>query len=313
MQPQGTNDRAGKRKIWLIVFSVSLFLLAVFWSVDASVFHILAGFSAFSFYQFLQTRNPAKPRPQPGGTYSRASTPSFWEKVKALFNPPAHAQDPQRQSKLVFVIAVVSGFIFVIILISAIFSDDSQAATTEARNRANNFYSRGEYDSALFFYRLALQYEPDNADLHLERGNAFLYANKPDSALIHYDKSLQLFPAYREAWYNKGLVYYNRQQYPEAIRQIKEALRIDPEYTDAMLLTGDSFYSTNQMDSALKWYERAYSLGYRSAALSHMLARLYDTRGDVQRAIGLYREALAYDYTRMEINQRLRELGVEAE
>src|SRR5690606_15320171 len=112
MKPEETDIQTGRRKGWLIVFSASIFLLAVFWSVDASVFYILTGFSVFSFYQFLKNRNS---EPEPVKAYSHSPIFAFWDEVKALFNKSEPVHDPRRQSTLVaFVIAAASGFILLV-------------------------------------------------------------------------------------------------------------------------------------------------------------------------------------------------------
>ncbi len=314
MEPEETDDRVGKRKIWLIVFVSSLTILAIFWSVDPSVFYILTGFCAFSFFKVLQNRKRTEDEDPVEKTYQQTyyPKPSIWDELKFMFSnvPSGRSQrSPVDQVKLVrLVIAIFSGLIFLSILIPIFFSDSS-ASTADARQQANNLYERQSYDSALYFYRLAIQNDPENADLYLERGNAYLNADKTDSALMDYDKALLLRPTYKEAFYNKGLIYYSREQYRNSINQTKNAVDIDPDYIEAMLLIGDDFYNSGQLDSAMAWYENAYSKGYRSAALSHMMAYIYDTKGNVKRAIPLYKEAISYDPTRTEIYQRLGELA----
>ena len=58
----------------------------------------------------------------------------------------------------------------------------------------------------------------------------------------------------------------------------------------------------------MRWYEEAYAKGYRSAGLSHVMAYIYDIKGETQKAIPLYKEAISYDTTRTEIYTRLGEL-----
>jgi tetratricopeptide (TPR) repeat protein len=176
------------------------------------------------------------------------------------------------------------------------------------RQQANDFYNRQEYDSAVYLFSQAIQADSENPDLYLERGNAFLNANKTDSAIMDYDRALALRPTYKEAYYNKGLIYYYRKQYRNSINEAKKAMQLDPTYTDGMLLIGDDFYNSSQLDSAMVWYEDAYARGARSAALSHIMAYVYDTKGNTQKAIPFYKEALSIDSTRTEIYTRLGEL-----
>ena len=309
MEQNSTDDRSGRRKIWLIIFCVSLFVLAILWSVDPSIFYLLTGMAAFSFYKILQNRNINREEPVYEHTHRQTSygKPSFWDELRDLSRQAPY--DKRKKTKLLsFIIAGFVGLVLFMIILSAIFSDGSATDASQARQRANDYYSREVYDTAVYFFGQAIQNDPENADIYLERGNAFLNSNKADSALLDYDKAILLNPGYKEAYYNKGLIYYNRKQYRNSINQTKKAVEIDPAYSDAMLLIGDDFYNSSQLDSAMVWYEGAYSNGYRSAALSHIMAYIYDTKGNMQRAIPLYKEAISYDTTRTEIYTRLGEL-----
>lgn len=315
MQPEETDNQAGKRKSWLIIFISSLTLLAIFWSVDPSVIYILTGFGAFSFYKTLQNRkltDDEAPDEVPfEKTYQQTyyPKPSLWDQLTYMFSNPSTGRGRVDQTKLVrLVIAIFAGLVFLSIIIPILFSDGSAASSVDARQRANDYYNRQVYDSAIYFYRLAIQNDPENADLHLELGNAFLNADEADSAMIEYDKALAIQPSTEGAVHGKGIIYYNRKQYSRAIESGEIAVGINPECNDARLLIGDSFYNSSQLDSAMRWYDEAYSKGYRSAGLSHVMAYIYDNKGNTQKAIPLYKEAISYDTTRTEIYQRLGEI-----
>jgi tetratricopeptide (TPR) repeat protein len=307
---EANNDQASGRKTWQIVLGVSLTLLAIFWSVDASIFWILTGFCAFSVFKVLQNRKPEGREVPFEKTYQQTyyPKPSLWDELKFMFSNTTASRSPGNQTKLVrLVIMVFVGLIFLSVIIPILFSDGS-ASAFEARQTAKDLYDRQVYDSAIYYYRIAIENDPDNADLYLERGNAFLNSDQGDSALMDYDQALTIQPAYEEAFHNKSIIYYNRKQYRKAIDEAKSAVRINPDYSEAMLLIGDSFYSSSQLDSAVVWYEDAYAKGYRSAALSHVMAYIYDTKGNTQKAIPLYKEAISYDTTRTDIYKRLGEL-----
>jgi tetratricopeptide (TPR) repeat protein len=112
----------------------------------------------------------------------------------------------------------------------------------------------------------------------------------------------------QQAQYNKGYVYFDRKDYGRAIVETRKVLTLEPEHTDALLLMGDSFYNQGQLDSALYWYEGAYSTGYRSAILCHLMAYIYDTKGKQETAINLYKEAIGQDSSIVAIYSRLGEL-----
>src|SRR6187399_3008246 len=112
--------------------------------------------------------------------------------------------------------------------------------------------------------------------MYFRRRNSFLNGNKTDSALIMYDEALARNPQNEQAQYNKGYIYFNQKNYRQAIDEGKKILDYNPDYTNALLLVGDSFYNQSQLDSALQWYEGAYTNGYRSAILCHLMAYIYD-------------------------------------
>lgn len=304
-------DRLRKQKRWVMVLVCSLFVLAIFWSVDVSVFYFLTGFCALSLFKVLQYQQISKPKTPLYESKSRTKgDDSSWDHVKQSFKTAS--EDPQKREKqkqIVIVIGVIATFIFLTVIIPSFFVDDNyNDEVSELQYWAEELSGRGQYDSAASLLKQASELNPENADLYLARGNAFLNAGKNDSALLEYHKVLALNPQYKEAYYNCALVYYYRKQYRSAIVEAKRALTVSPDYTDAMVLTGDCFYSTSQPDSAMMWYEQAYEIGYRSAGLSHMMAYIYDTKGQTQKAIERYKEALAYDTTRVEIYSRLGEL-----
>lgn len=312
-----TDDSAAKRKAWLIVFVASVFALAVFWAIDRSILYILTGCTAFSLYMVLRNLNIKKDQSAFGSRdqdqyqyqQSYGNQRSFWDEVRSFFNRSTVKSNPASTTRVVQIVLVVFvGLIFLSILVPIMLSDGSAETAAEDLQRARDLYNAGSYDSSAYLFRTAIERDPENADLYLERGNAFLNNNQYDSAWIDYSQAIAINPNYKEAFYNRGLINFNRKQYRDGINQVKNALVIDPEYQEAMLLIGDCFYNSSLQDSAMVWYEAAYSRGYRSAALSHMMASICDTKGQTQRAVTLYQEALSYDTTRTEIYSRLGEL-----
>lgn len=244
MQQEQVNDQSNGRRTWLIILVISLFALAIFWSVDPSVVYLLLGVIVFSLYKIIALRKskPDDYEPSYRETY-RQSKPSFWDEVKKMFdNPNAGYQNKQQKTqKLVsFIIAGSVGFIFFIIILSAVFSDNSPGSV-ELRQEASDFYNQEQFDSAVYYYSLAIEIDSENPEIYLERGNAYLYANKTDLAMSDYDRALELNPLYKEALYNKGLIYYNRKQYSNSISMLRKAIQADPTYGDAMAMIGDGF------------------------------------------------------------------------
>lgn len=87
MQQEQVNDQSNGRRTWLIILVISLFALAIFWSVDPSVVYLLLGVIVFSLYKIIALRKskPDDYEPSYRETY-RQSKPSFWDEVKKMFD-----------------------------------------------------------------------------------------------------------------------------------------------------------------------------------------------------------------------------------
>jgi len=313
------NDSIPKGRLWWVIFCVSLLALSTFWSVDKSLAYFILAVVIFSLFKILQLRNtdqanqPNPPQPpfaKSYETFKPSQSWLFWQDVKEIFRKDATGpKTPQQAKVFVTLVAGFIGFIFMITILAALFGGESSGEDAAGYyQRAADYYNTQQYDSAAFYYKLAIDNDPENPQLYFERGNAFLNANYTDSALMMYDITLALTPEHQQARYNKGYIYFNRKSYRAAIDETKKILEYAPDYTDALLLIGDSFYNQSQLDSALRWYEGAYTNGYRSAILCHLMAYIYDTKGETNRAINLYREAIGQDSSIVDIYTRLGEL-----
>jgi tetratricopeptide (TPR) repeat protein len=313
MPADSTQDNAdSSRRKWIIILCVFLLLLAIFWSVDTSVFYILLSGVVFSFFRTVQlTRGNASESDYTDVPYEPVQSfnaePSYQASRADSFLSSLSAQ--QKKTALVFILGFV-GFIFFFVLVGTLIDlvNTSVVTPTAYQQKASDYYYDQQYDSAAYYYRLALQNDPENADLWFERGNAFLNNQNSDSAIVMYKRALEIKPDFEQAQYNIGYIFFDRKNYREAIDETKKILVYNPDYVDAKLLIGDSFYNRSQLDSALQYYESSYKAGYRSASLCNLMAYIYDTKGETTMAIDLYKEAIGQDSTITDIYIRLGEL-----
>ena len=318
MDPDIPEEGIPGRKRWWVILSLSLIVLAIFWSVDPLVIYLSLGVAVFSLFKILQLRQPS---PQQTNTYqtpvektyeSLKPNPAwvFWQDVKLIFRKDSTGpKTPQQAKAFVALVGGFIGFIFFITILATLLGGGSTGDDAAVYyQQATDYYNNQKYDSAAYYYRLAILNDPENSELYFERGNAFLNANYTDSALIMYDETLARNPQHYLARYNKGYVYFNRKNYRQAIDETKKVIEYKPDYNEARLLIGDSFYNQSQLDSALQWYEGAYSNGYRIAILSHLMAYICDVKGETNRAINLYKEAIGQDSSIKDIYTRLGEL-----
>ncbi len=304
--PPDQQKKSGNK--WLIAAIIFLWVFAFFWSVDTLFIYLCLGGFAFCVAQYLLIRWDKKDEHQ--ASYQREERPrpsnqdSFVENFKKLLNRTSRI-DGKTLAGLM--ISSIVGFVFLAIILGVIFGDDS-AVFSDEELMARDYYYAGQYDSALYHYKLALKEEPDNTYILVETGNCYLYLNRSDSALWHYNRVLELDPGNLDATHNRGLAYYQQKKYREAIDAAQQVLVSNPSHVDALLLAGDSFYTQTQYDSALVYYVEAYNLDYRTAILTHIMAYIYDVKGNTQQAIALYRETLQQDDSITDVYVRLGEL-----
>ncbi len=218
-----------------------------------------------------------------------------WTQPNRPFNQTATTQISF--TKILRFLPMIIGAIVIVSIAAAIFSVGSNIADNEQNTVTD--------DSAV---SETIEQKPSTAEAFVDRGNEFYNNNEYDSALFYYGEALKLKPDYQEAEYNIALVYSNQTKYDEAITVIDRCLQQHPDYGEAWQLKGDCVYYQKKEDEALGLYEKSYALGTRNAYLSHMLAYLYDVRENTSKAIGLYKEAIQLDSSKVEVYKRLAEL-----
>jgi Tfp pilus assembly protein PilF len=324
-----TNSSANgdpfKSKVYFIIGYIFLMAMALAWSVDPSIVYIFFGIAVF--FLFL-------------GFYSRPSRKNFQDPFKSTSNkgdaPSAKLPDifaaifhqartgssskpktftrhstPEDNRRLVsFVIGAVFLLFFIFFIGSVFFSssDSADDSVLYFQTAEENFWNQN-YDSAYLNYRKALKADDQYVEAMVGYGRVLSIRNEQDSAMIMFEKALTINPDYKEAGYNKAWIYFGQQKYNESVGVLTPLLQENADYYDAMLLIGDSYYELKQFDDAMVWYSKAYeNEGIRTRALCHVMAYIHDTKGNYTDAIDLYKEALRYDSTVVDIYKRLGEL-----
>ena len=314
----GTSPGPTKARIYFLLGCTGLFAMALLWSVDRSLVAISLGLAAVCFLLAFNSRPTSTAAPRREGPVfqkQRDYTPATF--LSVLFGRLLKGQQtlhrpagPARQNAAVMIIVAV--FVFTIILVvtlSSLFSDDGSMEAYGYFQTADNQYYNQQYDSARMNYRRAWQVNPKYAEAYLGYGRALTLQGQPDSAIIVFDQALAIDPDLKEASYGKAEVLADQKKYDEAIVILNQLVADYPDYQDARQALGDCYYSQNKYDEALPFYESVYvNANSRSHILCYIMAYIYDSKGNPQKAIPLYQEALQYDSTVVDIYKRLGEL-----
>jgi Tfp pilus assembly protein PilF len=314
-QPQ-QDKPVNRSRIYLIVAWVLLVGMALMWSLDSSIVYILLGLAIF--FLFLYFRN--KPWASPQTTFKsrtaepRSETDHAFENLKNIFanrqsrtRSGTSVQDPK---KFMLGILIFIGSVFFVIIFSVIFSE-SESGSGEAMyyyQTGEQFRGSGQYDSADRYYLQALRIQPDYPEALVGYGYSLINENRYDTAASTFDAALRLDGDQEEAYYGKALSLYYAKNYPQSLKELFRLMDLNASHFGGMLLAGDNYQMQNRYDSALYWYQEGYDMGTPTAGLCNAMGYIYDTQGNTEKAIQLYREALGYDSTRVDVYNRLGEL-----
>jgi tetratricopeptide (TPR) repeat protein len=319
--PKQDNKRKPSRFYFGLGYGF-LFIMALLSSVDSSIVYILLGAATFCIFLGFYNR-PSAPKmhgwtsPKRPQQQARSQSTSATAILLQLINmirqqqsgrTSASSSTKGRKSIIAFIPALVIIFM-VIVVISMITSDNDNGEASSYFYTAQTYSDAGQYDSAQLYFRKALRTDPEYNDAKVGNGKVFLLKNQLDSALYFFDQVIADDPDNVDAVYNKGVVYSEQGKYREGIELIAPLVEANPQHYDAMLLMGDYYYLQKQYSDALPWYNTAYTDGgMRSRMLCHIMAFIYDNDKQFDKAIPLYKEALSYDSTVVDIHQRLGEL-----
>jgi predicted Zn-dependent protease len=311
------EERKSSARRYFIAATILLFLLASTWAIDESFVYLFGGVIVFLLFMgFSRWPWQFAPKNTSSGRQYQPPPPNpnrdFHEFLRNMFTPKTgQATDTQPAPNRVKIIFwVIGGFIFFIIVsFSLLLSDDDHTTGDDnLYQQAVQYAEAGQFELARETFKSHLRENPDDAEAYFQLGNAFGSQEQRDSAIACYDKALSLNAALDGARYNKGWHYYQQKKYDEAIRELLTLRERNPAYLDGIQLMGDVYYDQKKYDQAIQWYEEAYSKGQRGNWICYVLGYLYQEKGDTQRAISLYKEALTYDSSVTDIYQRLGEL-----
>jgi tetratricopeptide (TPR) repeat protein len=105
--------------------------------------------------------------------------------------------------------------------------DDYDPALAKAANDVGNAeYAKGDLDSAIAKYDLAIKLDPNYSVAYSNRGNAFRSKGDFDEAIADYDQAIRLDPKYADAYNNRGEAYLKKGDTDHAIADFDRAIEL---------------------------------------------------------------------------------------
>lgn len=155
--------------------------------------------------------------------------------------------------------------------------------------------TQGCIDDALAAYRKSVQANP--ALVPACRNLAFLLGlmGNHREAIAAAEKFIQLAPAQDESWEILALSHNAAGEPQKALEVLRAGLREIPNSATLLNTVGKIYENQHLLDDACASYQRAVISSPTSALSRTNLANLYLQRGEIDRAIDTFREAIALD------------------
>jgi Tfp pilus assembly protein PilF len=122
-------------------------------------------------------------------------------------------------------------------------------------NLGNALVEKGDFDSAIQQYLVALRINPNDSNTHYNFGVALFRKGYLDAAIQEYKIALRIAPNYFDAHLNMGVALINKGDLDVAIHEFQEALRIRPYHIDAHYNLGITLAKKGDLEAAIQEFQ----------------------------------------------------------
>jgi tetratricopeptide (TPR) repeat protein len=177
-------------------------------------------------------------------------------------------------------------------------------------NVGNVFADRGEHERAIAAFDRSLAAWPGNAYAHINRGNSLDRLGREDEALASYRRAEQANPRFWTAYRAQGTILRRQRRHEEEAEAYRRGLAAGG--AEARYLLGATLKRLGRIDEAEAHLLEAIRLEPRYAHAHARLGEIHAGRGETDRAIASFRQALAADPANAAARAGLERLGVPA-
>ncbi|MGM0380447.1 MAG: tetratricopeptide repeat protein [bacterium] len=155
-------------------------------------------------------------------------------------------------------------------------------------------FNRDNHERAVVLVERALELEPRNREANRVLGLIYLDGfEEPNMALQHLERARELGLDRFEFLNQLARAYFESELYLEAIAVYQDLdERLAEENPAVWYNIGTCYLGARRLDEAEKYLDRAYEQGYREAEIYNQRGLLYELRGQLQRAYGMYWEGI---------------------
>ncbi|GHT18032.1 hypothetical protein FACS189429_3540 [Bacteroidia bacterium] len=158
--------------------------------------------------------------------------------------------------------------------------------------KANDFYEKGDFKSAIENYSKAIEINPNDAEAYYNRGLAKYALGDSQAAIDDYSKAIEINPNYADAYCNRGSAKDDLGDYQAAIDDYTKAIEINPNFAEAYCNRGNIKYALGDFQAAIDDYTKVIEINPNYAEAYCNRGNIKANLGDSQAAIDDYSKAI---------------------
>lgn len=142
-------------------------------------------------------------------------------------------------------------------------------------------------------FKLALEFDPNNANLQHRYSRYLSSVGRTDEALVHMQRARELDPLSLIILANVGVIHYFGRQFEETLRHLRKLAATEPDFPVAHWGIGLALEQMGDMDGALASFQKAAELTKRGTNVLASLGRAYAASGQQDEARKILQELTA--------------------
>jgi tetratricopeptide (TPR) repeat protein len=162
-------------------------------------------------------------------------------------------------------------------------------------NMANSYYRINQFESALHYVEMVIEFEPNNIYAYNNKGLILSDMGNHVEAIKYYDKAIRLDPKDVIVWTNKGVSLGKLGNYVEEIKCYDEAIKLDLKDAKAWSNKGAALSNHGKYEESIKCYDKAISLDPKLAEAWSNKGISFANLEKYEEAIKCYDEAIKID------------------
>ena len=159
----------------------------------------------------------------------------------------------------------------------------------------DNFYEEGKIPEAIEEFRLALELDPNNVNVHNSLGVCYGLQNRFDAAIAEFKQAIALDGEEYMALYNLGLIHLLIEQRERALEFFLAADKINGNNYEVAFQTGKLYLENGDVDKSRPYLKRAAELEPTSGQAYRYLGDCHAAGLKPREAIAAYKKAIKYN------------------